>query len=141
VISQHYTAVLKDMHRMRRVSVGVLTAMLTPPLAAYAQEFEDARFCQAIQEIAVKERGSKLNDHTARVAVAALCETKFVGFKIRLGVPIGDLRADWQAHNHTLWNQMHCQGPMRAAIDNGWIIALTITSIDGQGHYMTAECR
>ena len=75
-----------------------------------------------------------------RVAVAVVCNGKIINFKIRPEVPVNQLPAGWQERTHALMNQMYCQGPMRAAINNGWTVAFTIMSA-GEGYYMTAECR
>ena len=124
---------------MRIVSFTALTAMLSLPHPAYAQPFDDTRFCLAMQEMA-KERASNLN-YTRHVAVVVLCDAKIVDFKIRPGVPVNELPAGWQERTHVLLNQMYCRDPMLAAIDNGWTVAFTIMSADGESHYMTAECR
>lgn len=136
------SSLLTDTHRMRIISCTALAAMLAFPHPAHAQGFDDAGFCQALQEIAVnKERGSRPNEYVSRIAVTVHCDMKIVQFKMRLGVPINDLRSGWQEHTHVLLNQMYCQGPMRAAIDKGWTVAFTIMSADGERHYMTPECR
>lgn len=127
---------------MRTISCTVLTAILAFPHPGYAQEFDNADFCRAWQEItADKEGGSKLEGYAARIAVTARCDMKFVEFKIKLGVPINHLRDGWQEHTHVLLNQKYCDGPMRSAMDKGWIVAFTIMSTDGERHYMTPECR
>ena len=125
---------------MHKVLFATLTATLAHLLPAYAQPFDDARFCQAMQEIAInKDMGPKL-DEDKHIAVAVNCDAKIVHFKMRLGVPDYDLRPAWQEHKQVLWNQ-HCHGPVRAAIDNGWIVALTTRSTDGVHRYIRAECR
>jgi hypothetical protein len=111
-----------------------LTAMLTRAHPAHALAFDDTRFCEAMQEIA-KERA-----FNTRVAVVIHCDAKIVDFKIRLGVPVNERPEGWQDRTHVLLNQMYCHGPMRAAINNGWTVAFTITSAR-ESYYMTAECR
>jgi hypothetical protein len=121
---------------MRKILFAVLTATQALLLPAYAQPFDDARFCQAMQEIVVnKEMSSKLDEDAKHIAVTVHCDAKIVHFKMRLGVPDYDLRE----HKQALWNQ-HCNGPVRAAIDNGWIVALTTSSTDGVHRYIRAEC-
>jgi hypothetical protein len=121
-------------HRMRMVSFAGLTAMLTLAHPASTQAFDDARFCEAIQEIA-KERASN-----TRIVVVVHCSAKIIDFKIRLAVPVNELPAGWQDRTHVQLNRMYCHGPVRAAINNGWTIAFTIMSAH-ESYYMTAECR
>jgi hypothetical protein len=119
---------------MRTGLLAALTGMLTLALLAQSFAFDDARFCAAMQEMA-KERTAY-----PRVAVAVVCNEKIIDFKIRPEVPVNELPAGWQERTHVLMNQMYCRGPMRAAIDNGWTVAFTITSAR-ESYYMTAECR
>ena len=125
---------LMDTHRMRTGPLAALTVMLTLALLTGSFAFDDARFCAAMQEIA-KEGAAY-----PRVAVAVVCNGKIINFKIRPEVPVNQLPAGWQERMHVLMNQMYCQGPMRAAINNGWTVAFTIMSA-GESYYMTAECR
>jgi hypothetical protein len=136
-----YSCRQTDTYRMRIASFTALMVMLAllPP-RAYAQAFDDTRFCQAMQETAI-ERAAKHNTFTNHVAVVVLCNAKIVDFQMRPGVPVNELPPGWHERMHVLLNQMYCQGPMRAAIDNGWTVAFTIMSADGENHYMTAECR
>ena len=119
---------------MRKGLLVALTGMLTLALLAQSFAFDDARFCAAMQEIA-KEGAAY-----PRLAVAVVCNGKIINFKIRPEVPVNQLPAGWQERMHVLMNQMYCQGPMRAAINNGWTVAFTIMSA-GESYYMTAECR
>jgi hypothetical protein len=134
-------SMLTETYRMRMASFTALIVMLAllPPRAC-AQAFDDTRFCQAMQETAT-ERAAKHNNFTNHVAVVVLCNAKIVDFQMRPGVPVNALPPGWHERTHVLLNQMYCQGPMRAAIDNGWTVAFTIMSADGENHYMTAECR
>ena len=108
--------------------------MLTLAHLAHSLAFDDAGFCAAMQEIA------KGKAAYSRVAVAVVCNAKIIDFRVRPGVPVNELPAGWQERTHVLMNQMYCQGPMRAAIDNGWTVAFTIMSAR-ESYYMTAECR
>ena len=119
---------------MRAGQLATLTGMLTLVLSAESFAFDDAGFCVAMQEMA-KERAAY-----PRLAVAVICNEKIIDFKIRPGVPVNELPAGWQERTHVLVNQMYCQGPMRAAIDNGWTVAFTIMSAR-ESYYMKAECR
>ena len=119
---------------MRTGLLAALTGMLTLAPLTRSFAFDDARFCAAMQEIA-KEGAAY-----PRVAVVVVCNGKIINFKIRPEVPVNQLRAGWQERTHVLMNRMYCQGPMRAAIDNGWTVAFTIMSA-GEGYYMTVECR
>ena len=119
---------------MRKGLLAALTGMLTLAPLTRSFAFDDARFCAAMQEIA-KGRAAD-----PRVVVAVVCNGKIINFRIRPEVPVDQLPAGWQERMHVLMNQIYCQGPMRAAINNGWTVAFTIVSA-GEGYYMTAECR
>jgi hypothetical protein len=114
--------------------MAALTGTLTLTLLAQSFAFDGARFCAAMQEVA-KERAAY-----TRVTVAVDCDAKIIDFKISPEVPINELPAGWQERIHVLMNQMYCEGPMRAVINNGWTVAFTIRSAR-EGYYITAECR
>ena len=119
---------------MRTGLLAALTVMLTLGLFAQSFAFDDARFCAAMQEIA-KEGAAY-----PRIAVTVVCHAKIIDFRVRPEVPVNELPAGWQERAHVLMNQVYCEGPMRAAIDNGWTVAFTIISAR-ESYYMTAECR
>jgi hypothetical protein len=119
---------------MRTGLLAALTGMLTLAHLAHSLAFDDAGFCAAMQDI------GKQSTAYSRVTVAVVCNEKIIDFKIRPEVPVNELPAGWRERTHVLMNQMYCQGPMRAAIDNGWTVAFTITSAR-ESYYMTAECR
>jgi len=119
---------------MRTGILAAVIGMLTFGHVAHPLAFDDAAFCAAMEEIA------KMRVTYARIAVAVACDAKIVNFRIRLDATAGELSSGWQERTHTLMNQTYCQGPMRAAIDNGWTVAFTIVSAR-ESYYMTAECR
>jgi hypothetical protein len=119
---------------MRTSLPAALIGLLTLALLAQSFAFDDARFCAAMQEIA------KQGAAYPRVAVTVVCNAKIIDFRVRPEVPVNELPAGWQERAHVLMNQTYCEGPMRAAIDNGWTVAFTIMSAR-ESYYMTAECR
>jgi hypothetical protein len=89
--------------------------MLTLAHLAHSFAFDDAR------------RGNAEHRQTDD-RLFAPCNAKIIDCRVRTEVPVNELPAGWQERAHVLMNQMYCQGPMRAAIDNEWTVAFTIMS-------------
>lgn len=101
-----------------------------------ALAFDDAQFCVAVKEIvrsAAGDVGTWADRFTRNDGVEIACDRKLVHFKRHFGAPASALRDAWQERKAEDWESAYCKRPMwREAVDNGWIVSATITTITGE---------
>jgi hypothetical protein len=127
-----------------RITTAAMIAYLALPMPLQAQQFTDAMFCQAMQEIATqgnKDAGTKVDAVTTHMGIAVLCNMKIVDFKKRLDISFRVMDAGWEGRKQAQWNQIYCTNPgFVQAIASGWTISSTMTDAEGKRHYMEAKC-
>ncbi len=77
--------------------------------------------------------GTWIDRSTRNDGVEIFCNRKMVHFKRYSSIPASGLREAWRERKVQEWESSHCTKPMwREAIQNGWIISTTVTTITGE---------
>lgn len=101
-----------------------------------ARSFDNTQFCQAVTEFvraATPDVGTWLDRSTRNDGVEIICNRKLVHFKRYSSTPGSALRDTWKENKTQEWQGAYCTKPMwRDAIDNGWSISATITTVTGE---------
>jgi hypothetical protein len=121
--------------RFSLLTAGV--AALALALAAEAaQAFDDNQFCVAAKEFvrsAEGDVGTWTDRFTRNDGVEIGCERKVVHFKRHYSAPASALREGWRERQAELWESTYCKRSIwREAIDNGWVVAATLTTVTGE---------
>jgi hypothetical protein len=111
---------------------AVLAAAVGDPALA----FDNTQFCLAVREItryAEGDVGTWTDRVTRNDGVEVACERKLVHFKRYFRAPAGSLQDAWKDRKVEEWQSAYCQRSIwREAVDNGWIVASTITTSTGE---------
>ena len=130
---------------MTRLVATLAVAICLCGHRAYGQQFDDAAFCKSMQEFAVKankDAGSMLDANTRNDGLAVLCAEKVIDFKKFLIAPSYMMRPGWKDRKSKQWRDIYCKDPYsKLAIQNGWTIATTMTTTDGDRSWITADCQ
>ncbi|HWE17410.1 MAG TPA: hypothetical protein VG758_09545 [Hyphomicrobiaceae bacterium] len=104
--------------------------------AGPAHAFDDAQFCVAAKEFiraTVGDVGTWTDRLTRNDGVEIGCERKVVHFKRHYSAPASALREGWRERQAELWESTYCKRSIwREAIDNGWVVAATLTTVTGE---------
>lgn len=122
---------------MRGVLNGFLVAAAAAAGAALtpAHTFEDSQFCLAIREMtrSAADVGTWQDRVTRNDGIEISCERKLVHFKRYYNVSAGALQGPWKERKAQEWEGTTCNRSLwREAIDNGWIISATLTTVTGE---------
>jgi hypothetical protein len=127
---------------MRRGSSvrGVLIGFALAAIAAAAADtparaFEDTQFCLAIREMtrSAADIGTWHDRVTRNDGIEISCERKLVHFKRHYSVSANALRGEWKERKVQEWEGTTCNRSLwREAIDNGWIISATLTTVTSE---------
>lgn len=127
--------------RLARV-VAVATVVLAP---SPAHAFDHAGFCSAMTEHAQAgqlDSGAWLDEYTRTGNVSVQCAMRMVEFRRYLSIAPVDIDDAWRAREKARWNSEHCSDPeWREAIRNGWTIAATLITENGEHIWFAASCR
>ena len=112
------------------------SAVLAAATGTPARAFDNTQFCLAVREIArsaAGDAGSWVDRFTRNDGVEIVCDQKLVHFKRYFGAPASALRDAWQERKAEEWEGAYCKRPLwREAVDNGWIVSATVTTVTGQ---------
>ena len=101
-----------------------------------ARAFDSPQFCQAVTQIsraASRDVGTWINRTTRNDGVEVFCDRKLVHFKRYASTPGSGLRDAWKDAKTEEWRSTYCtNATWREAIENGWIISATITTVTGE---------
>ncbi len=100
-----------------------------------ARAFEDRQFCLAVREVtrSAADVGTWADRVTRNDGVEIACDRKLVHFKRHYSVSASGLQGPWQERKVDEWESGTCKRPLwREAIDNGWIISATLTTVTGE---------
>jgi uncharacterized protein with NRDE domain len=122
---------------VRGVVIGFLLAAAVAAGAALtsAHAFEDSQFCLAIREMtrSAADVGTWQDRVTRNDGIEISCERKLVHFKRYYNVSAGALQGPWKERKAQEWEGTTCNRSLwREAIDNGWIISATLTTVTGE---------
>ena len=110
----------------------ILSAAVSTPLRA----FDNTQFCQAVGQIcraATRATGTWFDRTPLAGGVAHFCDRKLVHFKRYASTPGSGLREAWREAKTEEWRNITCTNAMwREAIDNGWIVSATVTTVTGE---------
>ena len=105
----------------------LMALMLFAPAGAAA--FSDEDFCRAMHERAATENRRKpawIGREIRDDGVTVHCLQKTIEYRRFFNIQPEGVGRDWQQRLAGRWNIEQCQGPMLAAIRNGWqIVELT----------------
>ncbi len=129
-----------------RMRLALSIAAATVALASTpASAFDHAAFCAAMTEYAQAgqlEAGVWPDDYTKNESISVRCSMRMIEFRRYLTLPPVDLDDAWRAHEKARWNAAHCSDPdWREAIRNGWTIAATLITENGERIWFAASCR
>jgi hypothetical protein len=117
------------------ILVGAL-ALLAAAAAARAQAFDSTQFCLAVRETtryAEGDVGTWTDRVTRNDGVEVACDRKLVHFKRYYSAPASALRDAWKERKAQEWENAYCKRPIwREAVDNGWIVSSTVTTVTGE---------
>jgi len=98
--------------------------------------FDDTQFCQAVRQFAIAARrdtGTWIDRTTRNDGLEVFCDRKLVHFKRYASTPGSGLREPWRESKTEEWRGVTCTNAMwREAVDNGWIISATVTTVTGE---------
>ena len=121
---------------MRCVVIGSVLAVMAVGFALTpARAFEDTQFCLAIREMtrSAADIGTWHDRVTRNDGVEISCERKLVHFKRHYSVSANALQGTWKERKAQEWEGTTCNRSLwRDAIDNGWIISATLTTVTGE---------
>jgi hypothetical protein len=108
-----------------------VTAGSSPTLS-----FDHKQFCVAVREVirsSAGDVGTWADRFTRKDGVEIVCDRKLVHFKRYFGAPANTLSAEWKERKAQAWESAYCKRPLwREAVDNGWIVSATVTTITGE---------
>ncbi len=110
----------------------ILGAAASAPLHA----FDNTQFCQAVGQVtraATRDVGTWINRTTRNDGVEIFCDRKLVHFKRYVSTPGSGTRDAWRESKTEEWRNITCTNALwREAVDNGWIISATVTTVTGE---------
>lgn len=125
---------------LQRAAIAALLLASTPVLA-----FDDKGFCVVARQLAhaaEKDVGIWIDRVTRNAGMAASCDLKVIEFTRFTYIASTSMTAGWKAARSSEWNASLCSSPLwREAIDNGWTVALAVSSVDGSRATFKAQCR
>ena len=94
------------------------------------------------QEEMSANRGESINRLTVFSGVDVRCSEKLIDFRQDVRAPHSKLRSGWQERLQANWSSAYCKPGSQylQAMRNGWTIASTITTSDGEKFYVKAIC-
>jgi hypothetical protein len=109
-------------------------------LAAVAQHsaaaFDSMQFCKAVTQLvraAAGDVGTWIDRTTRNDGVEIFCARRLVHFTRYSSKPASGLSDEWKERETREWRSAYCARPTWAeAVDNGWIISATVTTVTGQ---------
>lgn len=118
------------LHASGVLLVGIATCR--PAVAA----FDNSQFCQAVTQFvraASVDVGTWIDRTTRNDGVEIFCNRKLVHFKRYSSTPASALQTQWRDDKTEEWRSTYCTKPLwREAIDNGWLISTTVTTVTGE---------
>jgi hypothetical protein len=118
---------------------GVVLALALTGESAAADNKQTCQAVTVMVQALNADTGAWLDRHTRNDGVEVVCPIRTVWFKRFV-----DLRApgkDWAALKREEWNNVHCHDRVwRPAIDDGWILLLTIATASGERADIIASC-
>ena len=130
---------------MRNFTILLISAICIGGISVRSQQFDDTAFCETMHKFAAnanKDAGSLVDAHTRNDGMAVLCATKVVDFKKFIDVPQDAMRPGWKDRKSDQWRNIYCNDPFwRSAIQNGWTVATTIVTVDGDRTWIEAVCK
>ena len=120
----------------RGMHAAPLAAALLAAWGGPASAFEDAQFCVAVKEFAraaAGDVGTWTDRRTRNDGVDIGCDRKVVHFKRYYSAPASALRDAWRERQAETWESAYCTRSIwREAVDNGWIVSATVTTVTGE---------
>ena len=116
------------------ITVGASIGLCAASRPAHA--FDTTQFCQAatlLTRATARDAGTWLDRTTRNDGVEIFCDRKLVHFKRYASTPGSGLRDAWRDSKTEEWRSSTCTNSMwREAIENGWIISTTVTTVTGE---------
>jgi hypothetical protein len=111
---------------------------------AFAGDDRD-HFCHMFlgtQEQMSANRGESINRLTVFAGIDVRCSEKLIDFRQDVRAPHSKLRSGWQERLQANWSSAYCKPGSQylEAVRNGWTIASTITTSDGEKFQVKAIC-
>ena len=122
-------------------SLGAAVAV-TPAGSIAMAALDNEQFCSAMSEIARlgnANAGTWIDRNTRDDGIEVVCRIRTVNYKRFFRS--SPAAPDWRERRQREWNSTACSSALlREAIENGWIITTTITSIGSERVILIASC-
>ena len=120
----------------------IAAVAVTPAGGVAMAALDNEQFCSAMSEIARlgnANAGNWIDRNTRDDGIEVVCRIRTVNYKRFFRS--SPAAVDWRERRQREWNSTACSSALlREAIENGWIITTTITSMGSERVILIASC-
>ena len=125
------------------IMASLIAAVAVTPAGGVAMAaLDNEQFCSAMTEIARlgnANAGNWIDRNTRDDGIEVVCRIRTVNYKRFFRS--NPAAPDWRERRQREWNSTACSSALlREAIENGWIITTTITSMGSERVILIASC-